>query len=71
MPSVSVVAVVCLLLLLGVAGLSVGVLLHRRGGFPNSHVSGNEAMRNKGIGCAQTQDRQAQRGTPKINVKEL
>ncbi|EJW95104.1 hypothetical protein EVA_16790 [gut metagenome] len=31
------------------------------GRFPNSHVSGSKAMRDRGIGCAQSQDREAQR----------
>ena len=31
------------------------------GKFPNSHVSGNKAMRERGIGCVQSQDREAQK----------
>ncbi len=34
------------------------------GKFPNGHVSGNKAMRERGIGCAQSQDREAQKKTP-------
>ncbi|MBQ9440544.1 MAG: hypothetical protein IJU35_08205 [Paludibacteraceae bacterium] len=70
--SLSVYVLVAVLLLLAVAGLSVGILLNRKGGFPNSHVSGNEEMRRRGIGCAQSQDRQA-RQTPrnKIDVNKL
>jgi len=39
-----------------VALLSVGILLKKGGRFPNLHVSGNKALRQKGIHCAQTQD---------------
>lgn len=37
--------------------LSVGIIV--RGKFVNSHVSGNRALRRKGIHCAQQQDREA------------
>lgn len=45
----------CLLL------LGIKILLVKGGKFPNSHVSGNKAMRERGIGCVQSQDRAAQR----------
>lgn len=44
----------CLLL------LGIKILLVKGGKFPNSHVSGNKAMRERGIGCVQSQDRAAQ-----------
>ena len=31
------------------------------GKFPNTHVSGNKALRKKGIGCVQSQDREARK----------
>ena len=31
---------------------------------PNTHVSGSKAMRKRGIGCVQSQDREAQRINP-------
>ena len=34
------------------------------GRFPNTHVSGSKAMRKRGIGCVQSQDREAQRINP-------
>lgn len=44
--------------------LSVKILLKKNGRFPNSHVSGNKAMRKRGIGCVQSQDRDAQKENP-------
>ena len=44
--------------------LSVKILLKKNGRFPNSHVSGNKAMRQRGIGCLQSQDREAQKANP-------
>lgn len=37
------------------------LLFTKTGEFPHTHVSGNPALVKKGIGCAQSQDRQAQR----------
>ena len=44
--------------------LSVKILLKKNGRFPNSHISGNKAMRKQGIGCVQSQDREAQKENP-------
>lgn len=41
--------------------LGVNVFFTKNRKFPNSHVSGNKALRKKGIGCAQSQDREAQK----------
>ena len=38
--------------------------------FPNGHVSGNKTLRQKGIGCAQSQDREAQK-KPRFSIDEL
>lgn len=40
--------------------LSVKILFKKNGRFPNTHVSGSKAMRQRGIGCVQSQDREAQ-----------
>lgn len=42
--------------------LSIGIIV--RGKFVNSHVSGNRALRRKGIHCAQQQDREARAFNP-------
>lgn len=44
--------------------LGVKVFFVKGGKFPNMHVSGNKALRDKGIGCAQSQDREAQQKRP-------
>jgi hypothetical protein len=38
------------------AFLAISILLKKNGRFPNSHVSGNKAMRDRGITCVQSQD---------------
>ncbi len=42
--------------------LCVGIFI--KGKFPNTHVSGNKEMRRRGIGCVQSQDREARKANP-------
>ena len=39
--------------------LCIGIII--KGKFPNNHVSGNKEMRKRGIGCVQSQDREARK----------
>lgn len=55
---------VALLLLAAIALLSVSILLKKNGKFPNIHVGSNPAMRKRGIGCVESQDKQAQKSNP-------
>ena len=55
--------VVIVLVALAVAGLSIKIILKKKGQFPNTHISGNKALRNRGITCVQSQDRQEQAKT--------
>ncbi len=50
--------------------LGVKVFFVKGGRFPNSHVSGSKAMRDRGIGCVQSQDREAQRKC-RFSIDEL
>lgn len=59
-----------ILVALGVLLLGVKVFFVKGGRFPNSHVSGSKAMRERGIGCAQSQDRAAQRKR-RFSIEEL
>lgn len=49
------IVAICILL------LGFKVFFVKGGKFPNGHVSGNKALRDKGISCAQSQDREAQK----------
>lgn len=55
---------VVVILLGAVALLSANILLKKNGKFPNIHVGSNPAMRKRGIGCVESQDRQAQKVNP-------
>ena len=48
------------LLGLAMTGLSLNILLKKGGKFPNSHISGNEHLKQNGVYCAQTQDKMEQ-----------
>ena len=50
------------LILVGIAILllSFRILFFKNGKFPSSHVKDNKALSQKGIHCAQAQDKQAQ-----------
>ena len=61
------IAVVALAMLF----LCVRILLKKNGRFSSQHIGENKKMRDNGITCATSQDRQAQRKQPSINLKEL
>lgn len=44
--------------------LCIRILFVKKGKFPNTHVGGNREMRKRGIGCAQSQDREAREENP-------
>ncbi len=52
------IVAICLVL------LGLKVFFVKGGKFPNGHVSGNKALRDKGINCVQSQDREAQKKSP-------
>lgn len=51
------------LIIVGVAVLFLGVRVFfvKGGRFPNIHIGGSKAMRDRGISCATSQDREAQK----------
>ncbi len=71
MTQVQTLLVVVALLLLAVGLLSVRVLFVKNGRFRSMHISDSKAMRDRGIGCVQSQDRQAQHNRKKMDVKDL
>ena len=64
---ITVILVLASILLLGVK-----VFFTKKGRFPNTHVGGSKAMKQRGIGCVNTQDREARKtNRNKINVEQL
>ena len=66
------VLVVILLIGAGFLLLCVRVLLKRGGRFSSEHISQNKSMRERGIHCATSQDREARReSAKKMDVKSM
>lgn len=61
--------IVTVILLVGVALLSVSIWAKPNGRFPNIHVGKNPVMRKHKIGCVEAQDQEAQR-INKMSVPE-
>lgn len=53
-----------LIIAISIALLAIKIIIKKNGRFPNTHVSGSKAMRDRGIGCVQSQDRMAQIDNP-------
>ncbi|MEA4936864.1 hypothetical protein SDC9_150281 [bioreactor metagenome] len=49
------------LLLLGILILGFRIFFIKGGTFPNIHIGGNKALKEKGVECATSQDRDAQK----------
>ncbi|KAA6344111.1 hypothetical protein EZS27_008232 [termite gut metagenome] len=49
------------LLIVAISALLLGIkiIFLKDGKFPNGHVSGSKALRDKGISCVQSQDKEA------------
>jgi hypothetical protein len=59
-----------ILLTIGVLLLGIRIFFVKNGKFPNYHIGGSKALRDKGINCATTQHRQAQK-TNRMNVADM
>ena len=57
---------------LAVVLLSVRILIKKDGKFSSEHISSNKRMRQDGIHCATSQDREARRkNTNKIDINKI
>ena len=67
---VETILITLLIVAISLLLLGVKVFFTKNGKFPNGHVSGNKALREKGIGCVQSQDREAQKKS-RFSIDEL
>jgi len=65
------ILVVVLLLIIAILLLGIRVFFTKNDKFPNTHVRGNKDIRNEGIGCATSQDREAQQNTRRLNISDI
>lgn len=66
---IETLVITVLIVAICIALLAIKILSRKDGKFPNTHVSGNKAMRQRGIGCVQSQDKEARR-PKRIAVEE-
>ena len=57
------------ILLVAVLAMAFKPLFLKGGRFPNIHIGGNKALKERGITCATSQDREAQNQVKKDNYK--
>lgn len=58
---IETILITVLLLASAILLLGVRIFFTKKGKFPNSHIGGSKAMRDRGISCATSQDREAQK----------
>lgn len=58
-------AVSVIVLLVAVLFMAFKPLFTKNGRFPNIHIGGNKALKERGINCATSQDREAQESVKK------
>lgn len=66
---VETLVITLLIVAICIALLGLKIFFVKGGKFPSGHVSGNKALRERGIGCAQSQDREAQQ-KPRFSIEE-
>jgi len=66
-----VAIVVVVLLIIAILLLGIRIFFVKNGKFPNTHIGSDKAMREKGIGCATSQDREAQKNTKRMNTLDI
>lgn len=47
------------------------IFFTKRGTFPNIHIGGSKALKEKGVSCATTQDREAQKKENFVDVNRI
>lgn len=57
------------LLIIGILLFGIRVFFVKNGEFPNIHIGGNKALKDRGIACATSQDRDAQKSKSGVNDK--
>ena len=65
MEILKVVLLAVALLGVGMLGMAIRIVFFKGGKFPNTHVGGNNHLKKKGVYCATTQDKLAQRDARK------
>lgn len=68
LPTILISAIV---ILIAVFLLGFRIFLFKDGKFPNIHIGSSKPLRDRGITCATSQDKEAQQSRNKFNVSNL
>jgi len=68
---VQAILISAVLLFIGILLFGIRVFFVRGGSFPNIHIGGNQALKDKGINCATSQDKEAQNQKAKQMVNDM
>ncbi|MGB4414433.1 MAG: hypothetical protein WBI53_06060 [Paludibacter sp.] len=60
-----------ILLIIGVLIMGFRIFFIKGGEFPNIHIGGNQALKSKGVHCATTQDREAQKKVKPLSNEDM
>lgn len=63
---VKTIIISIILLSIGIILMGIKVFFTKKGNFPNTHISGSQAMKDRGISCATSQMTQAYNQTSPI-----
>ena len=65
--------IIAALILVGIAVILLGIniLFKKKGKFPNFHIGGNKAMKERGIYCATTTHKLEQKSRGRFDIKKL
>ncbi len=60
-----------IIVLLAVLLLGIKIFFTKERKFPNIHIGGNKMLKSKGVDCATTQDRKAQKQDNKLDINKI
>lgn len=62
--------IVVILIGLSLIGLGISLLVKKNGKFPETHIGKNKAMKDRGITCANTTDRQERQNYKPVDLSQ-
>lgn len=62
--------IVVILIGLSLIGLGISLLVKKNGKFPETHIGKNKAMKERGITCANTTDRQERQNYKPVDLSQ-
>lgn len=62
--------IVVILIGLSLIGLGISILVRKNGKFPETHIGKNKAMKDRGITCANTTDRQERQNYKPVDLSQ-